>query len=365
MRRHPSDGDPSRPQLSPIQFKDFDVSWAGPHPLGPGFAFGSEDGRVLMTDEAGVPLREPRKGRISGEAINGIAHSGASLAVSTRRDVTLWTWNAINPDRVAVTGINCGTHGITVAPSGYYVAPLGREGIMILQPTAEPNDPVGVMIPNKEGLYFYRVVALPGRGGQDLLVCAARQGGIGITEIQWGQDNYNMRVATFAGLDLVDVCAIGGTPDEPAIAGVGRDGAILLVRDALHDRNPVTMRFNTVRGTVYRLLCARGHVFILTSRGLYGLMNLGDRLMQGFTAEKITTPILVMPMEAVDANLVGDRWLLVTTPDEVLKFDVDLFDRSTPENRNGEIREVVPETFTRDWQVQSVQFRSNQLASVV
>ena len=73
-----------------------------------------------------------------------------------------------------------------------------------------------------------------------------------------------------------------------------------------------------------------------------------------------------LPMEAVDANVVGDRWLLVTIAGEVLKFDVDLIDRSAPgDSRNGEIREVIAEKLTPDWQVHSVQQRSRQLAGAV
>jgi hypothetical protein len=368
MNRLPPNGSMSRPLYTPIQFKDFEVSWAGPNPLGPGFAFGSEDGRVLMTDETGVPLPKKVQESITGEAINGIAGSGMSFAVSSRSEVTLVTWTAKDPDRKAVSGIPVGAHGITVAPSGHYVAPLGRTGIMILSPTSTgPNDPIGVITPQKEGLYFYRVIALPSRGGKDLLVCAARQGGMGIREFQPGQpDTIRMKVLTFAGLDLVDVCAVGSTPDVPAVAGVGRDGTLLLVRDALQDQNPVTIKFESIQGTAYRLLSARGHLFLLTSRGLYGLMNLGERLLHGRAMDQLTTSIFTVPMEAVDANIVGDRWLLVTMPDEVLKFDVDLIDRSTPEDsRNGEIREVIAEKLTPDWQVQSVQQRSSQLAGAM
>src|SRR5262249_36964173 len=163
-------------------------------------------------------------------------------------------------------------------PSGYFVAPLGRAGIMMLRAGSGPDDPVGVITSDKEGLYFYRVLTMAGRQGQDLLACAARKGGIGITEIRWGQNTYNIELATFAGLDVVDVCAVNADPGSPAIAALGRDGTLILVRDALHDNAPLSLKFDTVQGTAYRLLSAGGHLFLLTSRGLYGLMKLGERL---------------------------------------------------------------------------------------
>jgi hypothetical protein len=318
-----------------------------------------------MTNEAGDLLSEPLKLSPSGEAINGIACSGFSLAVSTRREIMLRTWTAATPDRWAVAGVPHGARGITAVPSGCCVAPLGRSGVMILQPTAQPDQPVGVITSDKERMYFYRVIALPGRDGQDLLVCAMRQGGIGITEVLWGQATYNLRVATFPGLDLVDVCAVGGPPEAPAVAGVGRDGSLFLVRDALRDKNPVTMRFDTVQGTAYRILSARGHIFVLTSRGLFGLMNLGAILVQGLPSGKFVTPVRVIPMEAVDANMVGDRWMLIVMADEVLKFDVSLIEGDIPQGlRNGEIRQVTGETLTPDWQVQRVQQKPRELAAV-
>jgi hypothetical protein len=362
MNRAQSNGGTSRPLFASLRLKDFDVTWAGPNPFRSGFGFGSEDGRLVFTDETGVPLTEPAKGSISGEAINGIAASATSLAVTSRQDVTVRTWTQVQPDRCAVSGVPHGAHGITLAPSGYYVAPLGRAGIMMLRAGSGPGDMVGVMTPGKEGMYFYRVLARAGTDGRDLLVCATRRGGIGIAEVLWGQDTYTMRTATFEGLDVVDVCFVGGPAESPAVAAVGYDGSIILVRDALHDTNPMTMKFDNVQGQVYRLLSVRGHLFLLTSRGLFGLMGLGDRLMRGLTKERFTTSILVIPMQAVDANMVGDRWLLVVMPDEVRIFDVEQIAKDTPERlRDGEMREALPMTLDPSWEFSTVEQRSKEL----
>ena len=150
------------------------------------------------------------------------------------------------------------------------------------------GDPVGVMTTEKESMYFYRVLAgRGGRIGKDLLIRAARQGGIGIAEVQWGDNTYEMRTATFPELDAVDVCFVGGEAESPALAALGHDGSIILARDMLHDEKPLTMKFATVKGRAYRLLSTRGHLFLLTDSALYGLMNLGARLMQGLPFRKV------------------------------------------------------------------------------
>lgn len=71
-------------------------------------------------------------------------------------------------------------------------------------------------------------------------------------------------------------------------------------------------------------------------------------------------------MEAVDANLVGGRWLLITMLDGVLQFDVDLIGRSTPNDRTkSDIREEIAETLTPDWRVDSLQQTSQKLVGAV
>jgi hypothetical protein len=347
-----------------IQIKDFDVSWAGPDPFGPGYAFGSEDGRIVFTDRAGQPVRGPFNGSRSGEAINGIAGSGTSLAVSSRKEITVRTWTTAQPERIAVSGVPHGAHGIVLAPSGHYVAPLGRTGIMVLRTDSGAGDPVAVMTPGKDGMYFYRLQVQAGRNGRDLFLCANRQSGIGIAEVQWGQRDYKMRTATFQGLDVIDVCAVGGEPESPAVAAVGYDGTLILVRDALHDTNPVTMKYDTIEGTAYRVLSVQGHLFLLTSHALYGLMGLGERLLRGHIRDRSTTPIFVAPMDAVEANPVSDSELLVVMPDEVRSYDVGSIARGTPDQlNNGEVREAMPIPLTPRWEIEAVSQSSRELVT--
>ena len=124
------------------------------------------------------------------------------------------------------------------------------------------------------------------------------------------------------------------------------------------------MKFNTVQGTAYRLLSGGEHLFVLTSRGLYALLKLAGRLVIGMPPGGFNTRILSVPMQAVDANLVSDRWLLVITPDEVRKFDVDLIEENKSEDLgNGEIREALPITLTPAWEMYGVSQTEKQLVA--
>jgi hypothetical protein len=56
-------------------------------------------------------------------------------------------------------------------------------------------------------------------------------------------------------------------------------------------------------------------------------------------------------MEAVDASLVANRWLLVVMANEVRKFDVDLIHQSIPEQLgHGEFQEFQDTTLSPDWE---------------
>lgn len=346
----------SRPLLVTIELENFDATWAGQNPLSPGFCFGSEDGRLLFTDEQGIKMSEPWKGSHSGEAINGVARMGGWIAVTTRADVTVQ--NLANKEIVVLP---YGAHGVTAASGGYFVAPLGRAGIMLMRPGPGNKHEVAALGAEGNDKYFYRIVAAKSTDGKDLLACACRQSGIGITEMRWGQDSYNMRVATFDGLDVVDICAVNADPEGLALAAAGRDGTLIMVRKGLQDQNPLTIKFKAVQGTVYRLLSSGEHLFVLTSRGLYVLNKLAGRLVKGMPPGEFVTEILTIPIEAVDANIVGEQWLLVVTPDDVRKLDVGVIERTAPQDlADSEIREAFADTLNPNWQVSE---KSSQFAS--
>jgi hypothetical protein len=324
--------DSSRPAILPLRFQEFEPSWAGPHPFRDGFCFGSEDGKLLFTDEEGKSLSGgPAKGSVSGEAINGIAGWQSWLAVSTREEVNLIALPTTAAEKIASVTFPCGAHDVIATPSGYFAAPLGRSGLMIAKPS--PNSALPVTIingPVDEHHYLYRVACVV-RDGKEILVCAMRNGGVGATEFQTPAQKHAMNSITFDGLDVVDVCGIGPAGTSLATCAVGKDGTFLLFRDILNDKKPVTLKYDNIQGTAYRLLRWHGHLCLLTSKGLHFLAKLAERFLAGDAMGETKTPLLFVPLTAVDANLCFERWLLVVMPDEVRRYDIGLILENVPD----------------------------------
>jgi hypothetical protein len=343
------------------------VCWAGADPFGPGFCFGTEDGKLVFADEDGVPMYDMLKASHSGEAINGVAGIGQWIAVSTRHEVTTGSPFPTNERKHLVRVLPHGAHGIAAAPGGYLVAPLGRTGIMMLPADSKPDEPVGLLPPGRQDMYFYQVIALPGRKGKDLLVCACRRGGVGITESRWGAQTYHMGLATFPGLDVVDVCAVASKPAAPAVVALGRDGTLVFVRNAFRPENPVTRKFNTVKGTAYRVLSSGQHLFMLTSQALYALLKLGGQLVQGTPPGEFATQILTIHIDAADVNLVGGKWLVAVTGDSIRRFSVPslvaLAESKATERKGAEVSEALGETSTPEWERYEVSQASKELAA--
>ncbi len=323
MNGPPENGAAASPYYKSIQLEAFPVTWVGENPFRPGFFFGSEDGRILLTDEDGKTLLGPMRGSISGEAINGVARSGDWLAISTRAEVTLFSLRMEIAAKYGPMGVPHGAHGIITGPSGTFLAPMGTTGIMRLKPGLGPRDPVGFLSPKKEGMYFYRLIALPGRGGRDFLACATRKGGLGLAEVDWDDPVYDMAVSNTPDFDATDVCDLGGAVDSPSVGSVGYDGTIVLVRDALGRRDLRKIKFREMKGFPSRLMSARGHLIVLTNQGVYLFPYLSERFVTGNLPDHFGTSVEWLPLDAVDAATVAGRWLLVVLHDEIRRFDLD------------------------------------------
>jgi len=51
--------------------------------------------------------------------------------------------------------------------------------------------------------------------------------------------------------------------------------------------------------------------------------------------DDVETKILTLPMDAIDANMAGDHWLVVVLPDEVRRFDADWIHDNVPKDITG------------------------------
>jgi hypothetical protein len=337
-----------------MRFDDFDVSWAGPSLRTDLFSFGSEDGRILFADWQGNVQHKPVPVAPSQEAINGVAFLDLWMIVSTRNEVAMWTPPRMPGDSSMGAVIPMGAHGVIAGHNGYYVAPLGRDGLLFCKPTEGQRQTVTVSSGVTADVNIYRLISLQASGGQEIVACAARKGGVAVMELKGEDQKHSLSTRTFDGLDLVDLCPLAKAAPEAA-AALGRDGTLILFRNILQDQRPGTVRYETIRGKAYRILSARGYLFVLTSEGLYVIAGLVDRFLQDAVDSQVT-PVLSVPMEAVDAGLGSDQWVWIVMPDGVLRFDVEQFDRIAPENLAlGELRRVIPAEINPAWRERRVE----------
>jgi hypothetical protein len=98
----------------------------------------------------------------------------------------------------------------------------------------------------------------------------------------------------------------------------------------------LTLKFNEVKGAVYRLLGADGSLYLLTSKGLTVCLGIANDFLAGLLVGEFTNNLLRIPIEAADANMVDQRWLLAVGVDDLLVFDIAELPASPERNTNGE-----------------------------
>ncbi len=135
-----------------------------------------------------------------------------------------------------------------------------------------------------------------------------------------GLENHGKKLRP-VGVDFVDVAALDVAGFPFAVAALGLDCSIHFVSDLLGDQATTTLHLSVRNERAYRILCAEGHVFVLTDKRLYTFKDLAVRFLRG---EAINNPpARCVPLEAVDASLGPDRSLLVVMPDSVYHVNID------------------------------------------
>jgi hypothetical protein len=316
----PDNGD-ERINVRTIKLPNFDISVAVGSPGRTGYWFGSDDGRIQWMSLAGDDLKRPIAVAPSDEAVNGIAFSDDLMAVSTRSDITFVRPPELGESHVARTVFHGGAHGVASTHSGCMIAPMGRQGILIMDPVPDMAQKVRILKPADEALYIYKVVGLASADQGTILACAGRRGGFATIPLDGvGMQNHGKKLRP-VGVDFVDVAALDVDGFPFAVAALGLDCSIHLVADLLGDQLTTTLHLSSLNERAYRILCSEGHVFMLTDKSLYAFKDLASRFLRGDTVNDPNARLL--RLEAVDASLGPDRSLLVVMPDSVSHIEID------------------------------------------
>lgn len=282
-------------------FEGPEVTWAGPHPFAPGLCFGFEDGSLRFLGEKG--LGQHQQVSPAREAINGVASVGShSLAVSTRADITF-----IEMDDHSRCTYESGSHGVVATPSGYFIAPLGPSGLLAVRPEKGASQSMMVTDTTEDRLYFYRMAVVHDGDGKEVLVFANRRQGVGISDFPGDGKRRRIHTQTFEGLDVVDVCAVrDGTLSAVAISPKAE---VVLFRDVTSKHRPLSVRLGGIQGSVYRVLCLAGRLYVLSSTALYIWSDFVAGAQRGVSASAI--PPIVFPMQAVDMSICTGEYLVI------------------------------------------------------
>jgi hypothetical protein len=338
-----------------------DVTWIGPNPFGSGLCLGFDNGTIILSVTATGYTTPPQKISPAEEAINGVAAIGtSSLAVSTRSDVTfIQIESPINHSRAVFRG---GAHGVVATQSGYFIAPLGAKGLLLVRPQTGSEQEMRVTTGTERQLYFYRMTALHDSTGKETLVFANRRNGVGLSEFKGDEGTGNVHTLAFEGLDVVDVCAV--SPGSLSAIAISPNAEVLWVRDTSMRDDPVAKRLGGIEGRVYRVLATGKHLFVLSSKALYVWANLVSKVLYNATAAPKSHP-LVLPLEAVDMSLYGDEYvLLVMAANAIMSLKIsDLekqpFDQvatdGLPSSSIEMSRKTEVEDFVPDWERHDVQ----------
>ncbi len=318
-------GDKRKVESISVSLPGHELSWAGEGPRSNVLSLGTEDGSFFnfnIEDNDQNSTLKPTLIVNPGECINSIAFDRNRLAVSTRAEIAIHDLHQINESVHKFTIIDRGSHEIVKMPLGNFIAPIGADGLLYLEP--REDEVVSWTVRSKEDRFYnYKASVLKDTRRGECIACALRRDGLSI--VARNGDSWSGSRWTFSSNDIVDVCSIASQEFPFGIAAVGIDNSLHFVRDVFTDRQPQTFRFDELTGKAYRLLGSHGHIFLLTSRCLYLFFDLARHFLNGSAAEAPTT-FGELPCQAVDANMAFDRKLLVLLPNGLSIYDVAQFD---------------------------------------
>lgn len=295
-----------------IRIPGFEISWAGEYPFDHKLCLGSYDGALIFTTMEGDSPTRPFPVSKGSQSVNGVAFLAGSMAVSTPSEVTFLGLTATGTAARGRCVYDGGAHDVVATSSGYFVAPLGLEGLLLMKPDTDEYQRMSRSCVQEQAFYFYKVAALGASPSGDVLVCAVRGDGFATVV----RDKSSSRFAFYSapGIDVIDVCSLRSERSPFAAALLGIDGWLHLIGDVLDPHQVHSLRLDRLQGSAYRILCALGHILILTSKSLYFFENLATKSLRAGQGSG-PVPFRCIDMEAVDISLASSHELFGFMPD--------------------------------------------------
>ena len=317
-----TDDEQTRISWQEIVLPDFDTSHVVERPGSPVYCLGSDDGRIGLLSADGLEDVGPVSITDSGEAINGIAFSEGLIAVSTRDELILTNTGTKIEGLFDRLVFPIGSHGVASRPGGGFVATMGRNGLVLMGRNRDLSYSVHAWKPAGTPINAYKVVSVfdPVRG--EVLACASRGIGlIGLPVARDGSLGTGARILRPNGVDFVDVTSLGSREYPYAVIALGLDCSIHFVRDPSTGGKAKHLHMAETGERGYRILSAKGHIFLLTSKQLTIIPNLASQLLEG---EEIELPLTArkLEVEAVDMTVTSDGFVLIVMPNSIRRVEI-------------------------------------------
>jgi hypothetical protein len=286
-----------------------EISWVGESPWTGGLCLGTYSGRLIMPvdERTAVGFDHP----IANGAINDVAFAGNLMGVSTRSEVVVFE-RVPSSVHFARRGepFGGGSHGIVATAAGGFVAPLGPDGLLLIEAKEGPDRHLKMRVGQigQEVVNCYKLARLGVEGIRgEVIACAARHEGLLFFSLDRGEVQPTIVRLVLPGFDLVDVCSLRSPQWPLAAAALGTDGSVFLSRNIL-EVAPDSLRLDVLTGRAYSLLSARGHLFLLTSDGMVVVNDLAKQfLASGTLGDYVHVSGSTILMQAADAFLADDE----------------------------------------------------------
>jgi len=282
---------------------------------------GTEQGECLRFLGGDPQLHRPQGLKQADDAINGIAFAGDYLGLSTPSEVRIYRLEGDGPVPVKHL-FEGGAFGIQSTRTREFIAPLGPEGILLIDPAAKEEARMRIAKPSVRDLNFYRLTRLAMSGHKDIFACACRDDGLCVGGIERGSHEIPLSCNSLGGKDIVDVCSLNDPRFPYAVACVDRSNGVYLIQNLLVDGPIAYEPFQDLSGIAYTILASRGHLFVLTDTGLVIVPNFIAQFLEKRVAET-SMDLLEFGIDASDMYLRSDRELIFIVEGGIEIYHVD------------------------------------------
>jgi hypothetical protein len=304
------------------------ITWVGEMPWTGGIAFGDEDGRLRYSSgdrlwKTGQPMSVIKSDQPINQVAFNIFKNHRFLAACTTSNIAIREVSE-RGDFSNSKLFDVGGHGVYPTQWGGFLVPQGPGALAAFYANPDGSFAQRILKHKRPFPYYYSMcrVGLTA-DGEELWACAGRSGGLLAVALDQSSVPQVLRSyqSPIKQRDYVSVSAIGNAQLPFATISLSRDRQVDFSENLIEDRFPLTWHAPQIQGVAYSLVAAEGHLYILTSTGVYVGMDIVNLFLTGKLKSGLSK-VRYLPSEAVDFALFHNRWLMILKHNAVLRIEI-------------------------------------------